>query len=486
MPMKEEYILIESGRIEKSGNPVFTDLNLTIYKKQMLGLIFDSILERKNLQEFLKGSLSLSEGKIYLEEKKADAAEAARYMQESISFIEKESKLLTNLHIEENVFMFTDRKGLINRRKYMRRLYQLIKTFDLELEVHKPVSELSVKERVITELLKAYAEQKKIIILTYITGFLKKNELGDILMLLKQMQQQGMTFILVEQFENILFEWTDQVAVIRHGKTAGIFDTGTVNREMLYSALMKGQKTRKPAGLDNMNLEEEGEPVLQFEEVCTNVLTDFSLEIGAGEVQKIYYMDDESFEHIIDLLKGYKRPSAGRILLAGREYTAKNIVQAVDQGVCFIEESPYDNMLFYNMSVRDNLAMALTKKVPFLWFKNRFIKSVDQLVELVNIEDIARIKLRRLEPHLLQQIAYYKWYLYAPKVVVCIKPFTETDIHLQEITVGMIANLKSRGIAIILLTPNYSELYRVDGDTIYLKNGRMVDEDEVYQTLYKR
>ncbi len=50
----------------------------------------------------------------------------------------------------------------------------------------------------------------------------------------------------------------------------------------------------------------------------------------------------------------------------------------------------------------------------------------------------------------------------------------------------MISKLKSRGISIIILTPNYSELYRVDGDIIYLKNGKMIDENEVYQTLYKK
>ncbi len=38
--MKEEYITIENGRIEENGIPVFTDLNLRIYKKQMIGFIF--------------------------------------------------------------------------------------------------------------------------------------------------------------------------------------------------------------------------------------------------------------------------------------------------------------------------------------------------------------------------------------------------------------------------------------------------------------
>jgi ABC-type sugar transport system ATPase subunit len=291
----------------------------------------------------------------------------------------------------------------------------------------------------------------------------------------------------VEQFESIIFEWTDQIAVIRHGKTAGIYHPQTVNRELLYAALIKENKAKKMVGMDKMDLDEEkeNEPVFQFEQVNTSILTNFSMEIETGEVVKIYYMDDESCEHIIELLKGTRKSSSGRLILMGQEYRVNNIVQAVKQGVCFIEESPYDNMLLYNMSLRDNLSLSLFQKIPLFWMRKRIINSVDQLVKTFPIESMAKVKLRKLEPHILQQIAYYKWYLYAPKVVVCIKPFTETDIHLQEITVEMISMLKRRGISVIILTSNYSELYRVDGDTICIKNGRIIDEDEVYQTLYK-
>ncbi|MBE5985022.1 hypothetical protein ACOAOT_16750 [Lacrimispora sp. AGF001] len=485
--MKEEYITIENGRIEENGIPVFTDLNLRIYKKQIIGFIFDSIIERRYVQEFMKGNLNLSEGRIFIEENRSDTLEAGKYLTSSVTFIEKESKLIENLHMDENVFLFTGKEMLIQRRKYLSDLKKLIQFFGLKLEIQKKVRDVTVKERVIIELLKAYAEQKKIIVLSYMTGYLKKNELCEIQQLIKQMQNQGMSFILVEQFENILFDWTDEVVVIRQGRTAAVFDSGTVNRERLYSSLLS-QNTKPMAGVDCFDMEEdeEREPVLKFENVCTDVLKDINMEIEVGEVLKIYYMDDESIRSVIALLKGEKKPLSGKIVLNGKEYLANHIIEAVNMGICFIEESPYDNMLFYNMSVRDNLALALSRKVPFFWFKNRFVKSVGLLTESFNIEEIARTKLRRLEPSTLQKIAYYKWYLYAPRVVVCIKPFTETDIHLQEITVEMISRLKSRGISIIIVTPNYSELYRVDGDIIYLKNGQMIDENEVYQTLYKK
>lgn len=486
--MKEELIVIENGQLVKNGSPVINDLNLQINKKEILAIIFDSITERKCLQEMFKSDSVISGGRIYIEGRKADATDLGKYFKYKTTIIEKESKLLSNLHLEENVFVFSNHEKFIHRKKYLREFERIIDKFSLEFNIDKPVSKLTVKERVLVELIKAYAEKKEIVVLIHITGFLKRNELEDIFDFIKQLQKEGMTFLIVEQFENIIFEWAEQLIVIRHGKTSGIFDTKAINRRQLSAALMNHKNDRRPSTIDKIDIDQEKESscILEFNNVSTNLLTDLSLSICTGEVTKIYYMDDESSEHIIDLLKGYRKPLSGEINLAGHPYKINNINQAVDRGVCFVEESPYENMLFYNLSVRDNLNLALAKKVPLLWFQKRFIKSVDQLIKSVNIEEIAHIKLRRLEPRILQQIAYYKWYLYAPKVVACIKPFTETDIHLQEITVEMIANLQSRGISVIILTSNFSDLSRVDGETIYIKNGHVVDEDEVYQTLYRK
>ncbi len=486
--MKEELIVIENGRIEMNDTPVINDLNLQINKKEILGIIFDSITERKCLQGLFQGIYPAHGGRIYIEGKKADSVDLERYFKENATIIEKDSKLLANLRLEENLFLFGNSSKMIYNKKYLREFQNIIRKYNLELDTDKPVSGLTVKERVIAELVKAYAEKKKIVFFVHITGFLKRNELEDVFEFVKQLQEEDMAFLVVEQFENIIFEWTEQLIVIRHGKTAGIFDTRSINRRQLYAALRIKKKDRKSSVKSNSELEEERESrcVLEFGNVSTNVLDGLSLTAWSGEILKIYYMDDESSEHIIDLLKGSRKPLAGSIILADRPYRVNNVIQAVDKGVCFIEESPYENMLFYNLNVRDNLNLALSKKVRLLWFRRRFIKSVDQLVKTVNIEAIAHVNLRKLEPRVLQQIAYYKWYLYAPKVVICIKPFTETDIHLQEITVEMIANLRSRGIAVIILTSNFSDLYRVEGETVYVRNGHAIDEDEVYQILYKK
>ena len=64
------------------------------------------------------------------------------------------------------------------------------------------------------------------------------------------------------------------------------------------------------------------------------------------------------------------------------------------------------------------------------------------------------------------------------------KPFTETGTRIRETTLEMIRTLLTRGVTVIVLTSTPSTLSLVDGDEIYAKNGRIISEEEMYNSFY--
>ncbi len=486
--MKEELIIIEDGEIEVRGNPIFTDLNLQLYKSEILGVVFDNVIARKCLLELFRGERRLNGGRVFIGNKRQDYDNVLSFFRDNATIIEKNSKLISNLTIEENIFLFADNSGIVSERKYKNNFQVLVNKFGLDIHINRQVQTLLPKERIIIELLKAYYEEKKLVVLNYISGQLLNNDLEDIHSLIVNLTKHGMSFILIESFNNIVFEWVNSFFLIQHGKTVGIFDSNSYNNRQLYSLLLRNTSPIAGALINNKSQEKKlsDTPVLEIRNVYTDHIKALSMQIRAGDILKIIYMDDDSYEHITDLLKGNMKPISGEIRLRGRNITINSTSNAFDKGICFIEESPYENMLFYNMTVKENLGLALSEKIPLFWLKRRYIKSLDHLIKTFKLEEFADIKLRKLDPRILQVIAYLKWYLYAPDVVICTKPFTELDINLQEITIEMIQYLKSRGISVILLTPILSETYKVENDTIYIKDGRIIDKNEVYMNLYKR
>ena len=488
MIMREEMLVIENGKISKAENDIFRELYLQIYKGEIFGIIFDNILERRCLLDFFKGNKTLDSGRIYLSNEKIVIKESPKYFESYIAVIERTSKLISSLSILENVLLFAPsmQKYITDNKKYAYAMEEIKKQLYIDIPMDKSVSSLTSKERVIIELIKAYIEGKKLVALTDITDFLKSTELMDIFSLLTRLRELGMTFAIIESFEDIVFEWTDRLAIIRNGKTLGIYRSKDINRQQIYSALIGDQYKYMVNKIVPIKEDEPEElhPILKFVNINTEILKNLNFSINKGEVIKIYYMDDSSYSHIVELLKGMRKPVSGHIIVSDKEYRVNDAHQAVNKGICFVEESPYKNMLFYDMSILDNLTLTLADKVPFIWMKRRYTKSVQEFVSRFIDDDITKIRLSGLSPVKLQQIAYLKWLIYAPSVVVCIKPFTEVDIHLREVTVNMIEMLRRRGIAVIIFTSNISETYRIEGETIYIRNGQVIDADEVYQVIY--
>lgn len=485
--MREEILVIEKGKVGSHQNHIFRELYLQIFKGEIFGIIFDNILERKCLLDLIKGDRILDAGKIYLDNQKIALKESPKYFGPYIAVIERTGKLINSLTVVENILLFEPSmpRYRIDHKKYEDTMEELKKLLQIEVPRNRPVMNLTPKERVIIELIKAYVEGKKLVVLADVTGFLKSTELVDIFPLISRLKGLGMTFAVIESFEDAVFEWTDRLAFIRNGRTMGFYPSNSIKRQQIYSAIIKNEYKRKMNKM--LPIQEdfrEARPVLEFRHVGTEVLNNLELSIDQGEVMKICYMDDESCSHIVELLKGLRKPESGEIRLCDRIYKVNDVHQAAKKGICFVEESPYENMLFYDMSILDNLCLTLSKKMPLFWLKNRYTRSVRKFTSELLEEDVTKRKLSQLSPVKLQQIAYVKWLLYAPSVVVCMKPFTEVDIHLREVTVHMIEMLRERGIAVIIFTPNISETYRIEGDTVYMRNGKIIDEDEVYQIIY--
>ena len=158
--------------------------------------------------------------------------------------------------------------------------------------------------------------------------------------------------------------------------------------------------------------------------------------------------------------------------------------QAIKRGVGFIEEFAYENKLLGNLTAFENISLLLGEKVPMFWLRRRFRKNIRNFLDAAfDAADLDK-KPEEIQPVDLQRMAYYKWYLYNPKVVVCIRPFAQEDVHVRETTVLMIEMLRNRGITVIILLSAFSEIDLVDGENIFVHNGTVIDEDGVYQFLY--
>lgn len=483
--MKREIVGIENGVIKEKNKDVLNGFYFRLYKSEIVGVIFDSVSEKKSFLQLFRGKLKMESGRLYRNGKKIDI-ESITTFEKQISIIEKESKLIDTLTVEENVYLFRDKHRVLFGNQYRKCMEEAMQEFDIYIRMNIRIRNLTTLERVQLELLKAYVEEKEIIILSDLTGILNQNDLDEIFRFVKRLQEKDISFIIIESLEDIVFDWTQKLYIIKHGKTLAVMEPKRVNRQQLYQVLLGEHKVishKSMVPLQEKQLEENTN-ALELKHVYTNYLKDFSFSLEAGEILKIFFLDDKSCEAIVDVLKGQGRILNGEIHIGNQKQSIKSVLQAMKKGICFIEELPSESMLFDNMTVKDNLSIALSRKNPQMWARRKFSRSVEMLADEYFKEKIGDRKLKKLNPEKLLRITFLKWLLYNPKVIVFIRPFTEVDIHLREITIEVMKEMQAKGIAIIILTARFSELDKLDGDTLFIKNGECIDENAVYQILY--
>ena len=174
------------------------------------------------------------------------------------------------------------------------------------------------------------------------------------------------------------------------------------------------------------------------------------------------------------MFSGEEDIEAGQIYISEKLYKVSNMSQAVQEGIGFITEAPYRSMILENMSAIENVSIPLHEKVRGFWYSKKYVKSVSDFLQN---NELNKNKLKNIGNAELQKLAYEKWLMYQPKIILIENPFTDMDVNMREITRKMIGALRKRGVGVILLTANFTIMNKIKGESMFLKHGVLTREE---------
>lgn len=479
--MKNGHFELKSATILNNGKKVFHEFSMNVHEGDCYGIICDSIEDRNHMLDFFRGLCDLQGGRARYRGEQTASHSINDILHRHFSIIQKKSKLIHSLSIVENICIFADRSFLVHENQYKERAEEFRKHFELNLDLGRQVGQLSEKERIIVELLKAYAEKREVVVLSDLSSFLQNAEQEEIHELVLKMQSENITFILVEGYGEFLFNWSNRILIIKNGRDFGCFYTEFLQKQKLYNFLSNREKTNQSLSLEEM---EDDNEILEFDCVTSEKLSEISFRVGKGEVLKIMCLDEKSVEGLRNIFWGWEKRYEGQIKIAGESVKIQNLQDMREKKIAYCRERAYKNMLVLDMSVRDNVMLDLSLKMSDIWAFPKYQRSVDVHIESFIEKGIAGKKVRDLSLVGRQQLAFLKLYLSSPQVLICEKPFFEEDLHMKEKTLEMIKAFQNNGIAVIILNANLQDLSLLDGEDLYMKDGKLIDEDEAYQIAY--
>lgn len=452
--MKKEILRIENITIKEKGIKTLNDFFLNLYEGELLGVFVHSAIEKRHLIELIYGNVKVEQGRICFENRPISYEDYVGNRKNKISMIQSTGKLIDDLTVADNIFIIRDRFGkyLIDKQRVLEQAGRLLEELELSISPHKLGYMLTGYEKTAVEIAKAYALGARIIILKDLSSYLSDGELSQLTVLIGKLKGQGLSFIMIDSFTEILKQFSDRLFVMKNGRNVWTLKSEQINDDILKTYFYTPDDRLKAAANHGKST------ALKFQRVSTEKLAPLSFEIRSGELLSIIDHDGSCIEEIMRLLSGEKGTYEGEIRIGGKGFHPQSPWRALHRDLAFIVENPIETMIFKEIPAIDNLCFSSSRKVRTFWMNAKYRKSCLESYESFFGRDVLKKSTEALSAYDLQKLVYLKWHLYNPKAVICIRPFSSIDAELRQVTSEMMSLLLEKGIGILVLASNYSEI----------------------------
>jgi ABC-type sugar transport system ATPase subunit len=401
-----------------------------------------------------------------------------------IAIVLQELSLIPDLSVSENIFLAHEdayRGGWwLDRRTINRATLDLARRLGWELPVdpERKVSDLTVAEQQMVEILRALSLDARLVILDEPTATLSAHEVDVLFNLVRRLRAQGTSFLVVTHRLEEVFALSDRITVYRDGKLSGFFETAKTNQGELIRAMVG----RDLGDLFQIRQRRElGEPVLTVRRL---VLADrrtgpeVSFAVRRGEIVGIAGLVGAGRTELVRTIFGADRAARGDVELNGKAGLVRSPQQAVDQSTAMVPEDRKAQGLLIDLPIADNIELADLAANGGFWLRSRQMqRSVRRL------QDELRIKAPRLWQSASslsggnqQKVVIAKWLAIDPDLLIMDEPTRGIDIGTKFELYKLIDGFAERGKGVLLVSSDLLELLALADRILVMRNGAIVAE----------
>jgi len=396
----------------------------------------------------------------------------------------QELSLITSLTVAENVFIANapcNRFGQVNFKKLRQQTEQLLAEVGFSnIDPDSLISELSLAQRQLVEIAKAFSRRPRLLIMDEGTSALPKHEVERIFKVLRQMRDEGRSVIFISHRIDEVKEIADSVTIFRDGQDVGTFRLGDVQEDQMVQ-LMIGRKLEQVFP-PKSTPQSQHDPLMEVKNLSwEHTLSNVSLKIGKGEIVGLGGLDGQGQSELLFALFGLLRGVHGQIYLKGKPQLITSPAAAASAGInlAFIPEDRKTEGLFLKMSVGDNITMATIDKLSPLGLVNKGQErdAIRRIIGQMQVKTASeRVQVRNLSGGNQQKVVIGKWLLTQAAVYLLHDPSRGIDVGTKQEIYRLIRDLADQGSGILFFSTELAELVGMCDRVFVFYEGRIVQE----------
>lgn len=474
--------LLEMRGITKTfgGVNANTDVDLTLRRGDILGLLGENGAGKTTLMNVLFGTYSADAGTILIDGEPVAIRNTADALKHRIGMVHQHFRLAPRLSILDNLMIGQRGRGWrLDRAGAIARLREIEKHFGSHFSPDQPVGDLSVGEQQRLEIIKALFRGARILILDEPTAVLTPDEADGLFRALAAMAQEGIGIILITHKLKEIQAAANRVLVLRSGAVAGSVDDMSTTNESEMARMMCGRDIVAPV----RQAATAGEPLLTIEGLQTAShggmpLKGVSLEVRGGEILGIAGVSGNGQRALADVLAGVLPIRRGTVTIVGQRLTRPDPLAIQAMGLGRIPEDRMTTGLVTTLPLADSMVLPRISQPPFSRFGILDAGAIDHFAR----EQIERFDIRCRGPQVrtgglsggnLQKALLARELAFDPQVLLAAQPTRGLDIGAAHFVHEQFLAMRARGRAILLISEDIEELTAVSDRIAVMYEGRI-------------
>jgi len=296
--------------------------------------------------------------------------------------------------------------------------------------------------------------------------------------------KQGMTVILITHKLHEVMQFSDRVGVMKQGRLEGIVNTAEtdehklaammVGREVLFDELRTGRPTdREVLQLKDLRAQDDrGLPAVKG----------IDLTVHAGEIVGVCGVEGNGQTELTECIMGMRPQTGGEVYLSGQNISRLSPRQIRARGVSYIPADRMRTGLSAEATVMENLLVGKQRQKEFSRFGIQFRKRRANAYarELSEVFDIRAggidIPMKSLSGGNMQKAVIAREFSFDTPVLIINQPTRGVDIGAIEFIHEKILQKRAAGCAILLVSADLDELFRLSDRLVTLFEGQLTGQ----------
>ena len=502
--------VLEVKNISKEffGNQVLKDINFSMEKGEILGLVGENGAGKSTLMKILFGMNEIAEtggygGSFFLDGKEAKFTSPFDALDAGIGMVHQEFSLLPDFTITENIVLnredrkkssvlsdiFGNRLDTIDRKAMERNAIEAINKLGVDLDEDMLVSQMPVGHKEFTEISRELSRVgMKLLILDEPTAVLTESEAETLLMTMKKLSRGGISIIFITHRLHEIMEVCDKILVMRDGVIVSNLDKDKTSIPEITKAMV-GREVKGGEGNKEGRDIEKLPDVMKIEHLWVNmpgeIVRDFSISVKKGEILGIGGLAGQGKLGIPNGIMGLY-PAGGKVTFEDKEVKLNNPDWCIKNGLAFVSEDRRGVGLLLDESLEWNVtftAMQAQNKYlkPILgglikWRDQKAIEeATNKYIKELQIKcTSSKQKAKALSGGNQQKVCLAKAFALEPKLLFVSEPTRGIDVGAKALVLEALKKAnKENGTTIVMVSSELEELRSICDRIAIITDGKV-------------